>query len=69
MKWHFRYTDCVPYLIKKDLVRESISKMKNGKDAGQSGVVSEMVKTTGEAWVDMTAELVNQIAGEGVIPV
>ena len=49
MKWLFRYTDCVPYLIKKDRFRESISKMKNGKDAGQVGVVSEMVKATGEA--------------------
>ena len=34
----------VPCLIDKDIVKESISKMKNGKAAAQSGLVSEMVK-------------------------
>ena len=40
---------CIVHLTKKDFVRESINAMKNGKAAGQSGVVSEMVKATGEA--------------------
>ena len=50
------------------MVRESISKMKNGKAAGLSGVVSEMVKAAGEAGVDMITDVVNQIIAEGVIP-
>ena len=49
------------HLIDKDMVREPSSKMKNGKDVGQSGVVSEMVKAAGEAGVDMIRDLVNQI--------
>ena len=34
----------IPCSIDKDMVRESISKIKNGKTAELSGVVSEMVK-------------------------
>ena len=34
----------IPCSINKDTVRESISKIKNGKTAELSGVVSEMVK-------------------------
>ena len=49
------------YLIVKDMVREPNSKMKNGKAAGQSGVVSEMVKVAGETGADMVKNLVNQI--------
>ena len=35
--------------------------MKNGKAAGALGLVSEMVKVTGEAEVGMITDLVNQI--------
>ena len=31
-----------PYLIEKDMIQESISKMKNAKATGQSGVEPEM---------------------------
>ena len=58
----------VTSLINKDIVRDSISKMKNGKATGSSVVVSEMVKETGEAGTDLIANLVNQIIVEGVIP-
>ena len=34
----------VSYLIDKDMVKESVGKMKNGEAAGPSGVVSEVVK-------------------------
>ena len=54
----------VPCLIDKDMVRASISKMKNWNAAGLSRVVSEMVKVAGEAGVDMIADLVNQIIVE-----
>ena len=43
--------------------------MKNGKTAGLSVAVSEMVKTAGETGVDMIADLVKQIIVEGVISV
>ena len=42
--------------------------MKNGKTAGPSGVVSEMVKAAGETGADMVTDLVNQIIVEGAIP-
>ena len=44
----------VPCLIDKDMVRESISKIKKGKAAVLSGVLSEMVITAGEAGVEQT---------------
>ena len=47
----------VAHLIDKDMVRELSIKMKNGKAAG----VSEMVKVSGEAGVDMIKDLGNQI--------
>ena len=51
------------WLIDKSIIRESISKIKNGKAAGLLGVVLEMV-----AGVDMILDLVNQIIVEGDIP-
>ena len=43
------------------MVRELSIKMKNGKAARPSGVVSEMVKASGEAGVDIIKDLGNQI--------
>ena len=43
------------------MLRESISKIDNGKAAGLSGVVSEMVKTAREAGAEMMTDIVNQI--------
>ena len=40
--------------------------MKNGKAAGPSEVVSEMVKAAGEVKVDMITDLVNQITEEEI---
>ena len=48
------------------MIRESINKIKNGKEAGPSSVVSEMVKAAREK-VDMITDLVNQII-VGAIP-
>ena len=42
--------------------------MKNGKSAGLSGVVSEMVTSAGETGVDILTDLINQTILEGVIP-
>ena len=58
----------VPRLLEKDMVRESISKMKNGKIAVPSGVVSDLVKAAGEAGFDMIMDQENKIIVEGVIP-
>ena len=57
----------IPCLIEKAMVHESISKLRNGKAAGPSGVVSEMARTGGEAVVDMITDLVNPTI-VGVIP-
>ena len=57
----------IPFLIDIDMLRESISMMKNGKTAGPSGLGSEMVKVAGQAGVDMITGLVNQII-VGAIP-
>ena len=55
----------VPCLIDKDVVRESIIEIKNGKS---SGLVLEMVKAAGEAVNDMITYLVDQIILKGFIP-
>ena len=54
----------VPCFRDRDMVRESISELKNRKAAGTLGAVSEMVKAVGEPAVDMIADLVNQIIVE-----
>ena len=56
-----------PCLKNKDIVRESVSKLKNRKAAGPSGVVSKVIKAAGKAAVNIIANLVNQIKIEGVI--
>ena len=50
----------------KDIVRESIDKMKNGKAVGPSRFVSVMIKSAGEEEITITT-LINQIVVEGVI--
>ena len=50
------------------MIRGTTSKMKNGKSAGLSGVVSEMVKSAGETGVDILTDLINQTILEGAIP-
>ena len=46
-------------LIHKDMVRESIDKMKNWKAAGSSSLLLGMVKSAGEAGINIIADLVN----------
>ena len=54
-------------MIDKDMVGESISKTKDGKVTRPSGLVSEMVKLTEQARIDLITHLVNEIIVEGVI--
>ena len=58
----------VPCLIEKDMLKESVSNMKNGKIAGLSRVVSEMTKAARKAVVYMIIDPVNQIIIEEVVP-
>ena len=58
--------NCVPCSIDKDMIIESINKLKNGKALGPSGIVSEMLNAAGEA-VELTTVLVNQATVERVI--
>ena len=51
----------VPCFINNYMVRQPISKTKNGKTAGMSLVVSEMVKAAREEGGDMITYLINQI--------
>ena len=54
-------------MIDRDMVRGSVSKMKNGKAVGQSGVVSEMLKAAGKADIDVIIDLVSHMIVKGVI--
>ena len=54
--------------IKKEWVEEAIRKMKNGKAAGMSGIVAEMVKASGDTGIELIISLANQIMKDGVIP-
>ena len=58
----------VLHLVDRDMVRESISEMKNRQAAGPPGVVSKMKKKGGESGVDLINDLLNQII-VGVIPI
>lgn len=55
-------------VLDKDIIRESIRKLKNGEDTGLLSEVLQMVKVVGEAAVEMITDLVNQIKVEEVIP-
>lgn len=52
-------------LIDKNMVGESIKKMKKGNAAGASGLLSEMVI---QAVANVVTELINQILVQGTIP-
>ena len=52
-------------LIDKNMVGESIKKMKKGNAAGPSGLLSEMVIQT---VANVVTELINQILVQGTIP-
>jgi hypothetical protein len=49
-------------------VQAAIKKMKNGKAAGPSGVVAEMLKAAGEAGTRWVTDVCNSIVREGKIP-
>ena len=58
---------CIQYLIDKDIVIRSISKIKNGKTVRSSGLVS-MVESAGEAGgIIMVTDLISWILVEGAV--
>ena len=54
--------------IDKEVVHTSLKKMKNGKAAGVSGIVAEMLKTSDEAGLELFTELFNNILKEEKVP-
>jgi hypothetical protein len=54
--------------ITQEEVRNAIRKMKKGKAAGSTGVVSEMIKAADELGVEWLTDLCNTIVCEGKIP-
>ena len=50
--------------IDKEDVRTALKKMKNGKAAGVSGIVAEMLNASGEAGLELFTELFNNIVKE-----
>jgi len=54
--------------ITREEVRHAVKLMKNGKAAGPSGIVSEMLKAAGEDGISWMTELFNKIVVEGMVP-
>jgi hypothetical protein len=54
--------------IREDEVAKSLKKMKEGKAAGMSGIVAEMISAAGSVGTEWLTELCNLIVREGHIP-
>ena len=54
--------------LEKDAIYTALNKMKDGKAAGVSGIVSEMLKASGEAGLELFIELFNNIVKEEKVP-
>ena len=50
------------------MVAKAIIKMKNGKAAGPSGIVAEMLKASGDTGVQLVADLPNDMIRNDTIP-
>ena len=55
-------------IISRSEVKSAITKTKSGKAAGPSGVVAEMLRTSGDVGVQWVTDLCNKIVQEGKIP-
>ena len=54
--------------LEKDAIYTALNKMKDGKAAGVSGIVAEMLKASGEAGLELFIELFNNIVKEEKVP-
>ena len=57
-----------PPPISADLIRKALGKMKGGKAAGPSGIISELLKAAGEEGIDLLRHLAETVFGSGQIP-
>ena len=60
--------ECPQCWISKEEVRKALRKMKNGKAAGPSKVVSEVLKAAGDQGIEWLCELCNAIIRQHKIP-
>ena len=56
------------WLLHLGLREKTISNMKNSKAAGPSGIVVEMLMTSGETGIDLVMELANFIVNDCMVP-
>ena len=49
-------------------IRKAISKMRNGKAAGPSGIIAEMLKASGESGINLAREMTQTVFSSGVVP-
>ena len=54
--------------LEKDAIYTALNKMKDGKAAGVSGIVAEMLKASGEVGLELFIELFNNIVKEEKVP-
>ena len=54
--------------IINDMVRKAVCKIIPGKAAGPSGVVSEMIKTSGGADIELIRDFINAVIAQNCIP-
>ena len=58
----------MPLFIKAEMVNNAITKMKPGKAAGPSGIVTEMLKSSGTSGTNLIVDLINEIIKYGEVP-
>ena len=54
--------------LEKDAIYTALNKMKDGKAAGVSGIVAELLKASGEAGLELFSKLFNNIIKEEKVP-
>jgi hypothetical protein len=57
-----------PIRISQDMIEKALKKMKNGKAAGPSGIVAEMMKASGSVGTQIMSDLANAIIKEERVP-
>ena len=57
-----------PPEIENEWVKKAIDEMKNGKVASSTGIVTEMLKASGDIGVNLITKLINAIIRETSVP-
>ena len=58
----------LPHYITEEMISKAIAKMKIGKAAGPSGIVTEMIRSAGKEIIKSITNLANRIIKEACIP-